>query len=315
MHSPDDRGHRRAAAAAAGLAGDPAGVSPRVHHAGGGRQPAAVRHVQPGAGLGGRPGGGAGEPAAAAALAGGGPAVPGPAGARAGGRAGAPARRTRWRTWRRRRPTACTPTRRAPALGVFVADCVPVLLADPRTGACAAVHAGWRGVVAGVVTSAVQALAQAYGTRAGDCGWRWGRRSARCCFEVGPEVVAAFRRGPGARWRGRRGAGAPGGQAAHRSAPGADAGAGGPGVTGGTDRSRRRVHPVRSGGALLFLPAGQHADGATPGRHRPALTAGTQTALTLTLSRLRRARANTHWGLGTRYGCLAEDSVTWKWSS
>jgi polyphenol oxidase len=79
------------------------------------------------------------------------------------------------------------------ALGVFVADCVPVLLADPRTGACAAVHAGWRGVVAGVVSSAAQAMEQAYGTRPADLRAAMGPSIGACCFEVGPEVVAAFR--------------------------------------------------------------------------------------------------------------------------
>lgn len=44
------------------------------------------------------------------------------------------------------------------ACGVRSADCVPVLLADRRSGAVAAAHAGWRGAVNGVVSSAVEAL-------------------------------------------------------------------------------------------------------------------------------------------------------------
>jgi len=49
---------------------------------------------------------------------------------------------------------------RAPGLacGVRSADCVPVLLADRRSGAVAAAHAGWRGAVSGIVSSAVEAL-------------------------------------------------------------------------------------------------------------------------------------------------------------
>jgi polyphenol oxidase len=45
-------------------------------------------------------------------------------------------------------------------LGIRVADCAAVLLADPASGAVAAAHAGWRGVVAGVVPAAVRALCE-----------------------------------------------------------------------------------------------------------------------------------------------------------
>jgi polyphenol oxidase len=79
------------------------------------------------------------------------------------------------------------------AVGAMSADCVPLLFADPRTGACAAAHAGWRGVVAGVATATVQALARAQGSRPADVRVAMGPSIGACCFEVGPEVVDAFR--------------------------------------------------------------------------------------------------------------------------
>jgi purine-nucleoside/S-methyl-5'-thioadenosine phosphorylase / adenosine deaminase len=77
------------------------------------------------------------------------------------------------------------------ALGVFVADCIPALFADPRTGAVAAAHAGWRGTVAGVLPATVRALA-GLGARPEDLRVALGPSIGPCCFEVGAEVVAAF---------------------------------------------------------------------------------------------------------------------------
>lgn len=86
------------------------------------------------------------------------------------------------------------------ALAVFVADCIPALVADPRTGAFAAVHAGWRGTVAGVLPAAVRALGEHFGARPADLRVALGPAIGPCCFEVGPEVIEAFERGiPGAR--------------------------------------------------------------------------------------------------------------------
>jgi len=77
-------------------------------------------------------------------------------------------------------------------LGVFVADCIPAVLVDPRTGAIAAAHAGWRGTVAGVLPAVVRALGDAFGARAADLRVALGPAIGPCCFEVGDEVVAAF---------------------------------------------------------------------------------------------------------------------------
>jgi YfiH family protein len=78
------------------------------------------------------------------------------------------------------------------AVGVYTADCVPVLLADPRTGAYAAAHAGWRGTVAGIVAATVATLAGRYGSRPADLRAALGPAIGPCCFEVGSEVAEAF---------------------------------------------------------------------------------------------------------------------------
>lgn len=80
-------------------------------------------------------------------------------------------------------------TRTGVAVAVIVADCVPVLLADPVTGACAAVHAGWRGTVANVVGRAVEQLQLLAGARPSDLVAALGPSIGPCCFEVGTDVV------------------------------------------------------------------------------------------------------------------------------
>jgi len=88
------------------------------------------------------------------------------------------------------------------AAGVRVADCVPILLGDEASGAVAAIHAGWRGVVAGVVRAGALFLA---GDPEGDASpERLVRPSAvvaaigpcigACCFEVGADVADAIER-------------------------------------------------------------------------------------------------------------------------
>jgi YfiH family protein len=78
-------------------------------------------------------------------------------------------------------------------LGVQTADCVPVILGDARTGACAAVHAGWRGTAASIISAALARMREDYGTRAEDVRASIGPAANVCCYEVGREVIETFR--------------------------------------------------------------------------------------------------------------------------
>jgi YfiH family protein len=78
-------------------------------------------------------------------------------------------------------------------LAVQVADCVPMLMADRRSGAVAAVHAGWRGTCAGVAAAAVDAMTREFGTTPHDLVVAIGPSIGACCYEVGDELLDAFR--------------------------------------------------------------------------------------------------------------------------
>ena len=80
----------------------------------------------------------------------------------------------------------------AVAIAIQTADCVPILMADRRTGAVAAAHAGWRGLAAGVPRVAVEALTREFGSRPADLVAAAGPSIGACCYEVGSEVRRRF---------------------------------------------------------------------------------------------------------------------------
>ena len=80
-------------------------------------------------------------------------------------------------------------------LSIQTADCVPLLIADRRTGAVAAAHAGWRGMAARVPEVAVQALSRAFGSRAADLVAAIGPSISASRYEVGQEVRERFEEG------------------------------------------------------------------------------------------------------------------------
>jgi polyphenol oxidase len=79
-------------------------------------------------------------------------------------------------------------------LSVQVADCVPILIADARQRSAAAIHAGWRGTCAGIAGAATDALVKEFGSDPANLIAAIGPSIGPCCYEVGGNVLDAFRR-------------------------------------------------------------------------------------------------------------------------
>src|SRR5216684_3679781 len=78
-------------------------------------------------------------------------------------------------------------------LGVQTADCVPILLVDPKKRAVAAVHAGWRGTLQRIVTKAIGKMQMQFGSRLDGLLAAIGPSIGGCCYEVGTEVAVEFK--------------------------------------------------------------------------------------------------------------------------
>ncbi len=77
-------------------------------------------------------------------------------------------------------------------LSVQTADCVPILLVDPKKRAIAAVHAGWRGTLQRIVVKAIGRMYMQFGTNPADLLAAIGPSIGGCCYEVGTEVATQF---------------------------------------------------------------------------------------------------------------------------
>jgi YfiH family protein len=77
-------------------------------------------------------------------------------------------------------------------LVVQTADCIPILLADTKRHAVAAIHSGWRGTLNRIAAKTLGRMQMEFGTRPEDVVAALGPGIGRCCYEVGPEVVVDF---------------------------------------------------------------------------------------------------------------------------
>jgi YfiH family protein len=77
-------------------------------------------------------------------------------------------------------------------LTIQTADCLPVVLVDPKHRAVGVFHAGWRGTLKRIVEKGVGEMHRRFGTRASDVKAAIGPGIRNCCYQIGPEVRAAF---------------------------------------------------------------------------------------------------------------------------
>jgi purine-nucleoside/S-methyl-5'-thioadenosine phosphorylase / adenosine deaminase len=90
------------------------------------------------------------------------------------------------------RGDASTTSRPNLLLAIQTADCVPILLIDPKKRAIAAIHAGWRGTLARIAAKTIGKMQMHFGTKPADLLAAVGPAIGGCCYEVGTEVATQF---------------------------------------------------------------------------------------------------------------------------
>ena len=80
-------------------------------------------------------------------------------------------------------------------VAVRTADCVPILVHDPRRRVVAAIHAGWRGAVAGIVPKTITLMETRFGSMQSDLRISIGPSAGPCCYEVDDPVLDHLRVG------------------------------------------------------------------------------------------------------------------------
>jgi YfiH family protein len=90
------------------------------------------------------------------------------------------------------RGDASTTNRSGLLLAIQTADCVPILLVDPKKHTIAAIHAGWRGTLARIAAKTIGKMQMHFGTKPADLLAAVGPAIGGCCYEVGTDVASQF---------------------------------------------------------------------------------------------------------------------------
>ena len=77
-------------------------------------------------------------------------------------------------------------------IGIFTADCIPVLLYDPNLHVAAAIHAGREGTLQGILNKSISAMKQEYGCKPKDLVAGLGLGIGGCCYEIDENCLSSF---------------------------------------------------------------------------------------------------------------------------
>lgn len=78
------------------------------------------------------------------------------------------------------------------AIGVFTADCVPVILIDENNGVVAAIHSGWKGTFNSITKKTIEKMIIIYGTDVSNIKAYIGGHIRQCCYEISEELKDSF---------------------------------------------------------------------------------------------------------------------------
>lgn len=78
------------------------------------------------------------------------------------------------------------------AVGVFTADCVPIIIYDKANKVVSAVHSGWKGTLACIVLKSIEEMKKTYESKLKDLSIYIGPHNMGCCYEVGAELIEKF---------------------------------------------------------------------------------------------------------------------------
>jgi YfiH family protein len=86
-------------------------------------------------------------------------------------------------------------------LGILTADCVPIVLFDPKNRAIANIHSGWRGTKANIIKNTISKMQKNYNTSPKDLIVAFGASIRSCCYEVGKDLAKEFQIYPNATFK------------------------------------------------------------------------------------------------------------------